>query len=317
MLKLSTPGAEIRRKVRENMRVKKNSPQKGEIVVYQPNNTMRLEARLQDENIWLPQQKIADLFGVKKSAISKHLKNIFSSGELKEVSTVSKMATVQIEGGREVTRLIEIYNLDAIIAVGYRVNSLKATQFRIWATQVLKTYLLKGYAFNSRLDQIEDRLDRKFASHDSRLVNLEEKVGYFVKTALPPKEKVLSEGRMLDAQFELTRIIKTARKRIVLVDNYIDERTLMLLGNRRAKVECIVYTMKPNSPKLAPALANYKRQYPAHPITLKGYKKSHDRFLIIDNTIWHIGASLKDAGAALFALMRMELDASIILSMLK
>lgn len=298
------------------MTLEKSDEQKNEIVVYQPDSTVRLEVRLQNDNIWLPQQKIADLFGVKKAAISKHLKNIFSSGELIEAATVSKKETVQIEGARRVTRTIELYNLDAIIAVGYRVNSLKATQFRIWATQVLKAYLLKGYAFNSRLNQLEDKVDRRFASHDKRIVDLEEKVDYFVKTNLPPKEKVLCEGRMLDAQFELTRIVKMARKRIVLVDNYIDERTLMLLGNRRAKVECTVYTRSPNSPKLAPALSNYARQYPALPIALKGYKKSHDRFLIIDNTVWHIGASLKDAGSALFALMRMELDPKIILSIL-
>ena len=124
------------------------------------------------------------------------------------------------------------------------------------------------------------------------------------------------EGKMLDAQAELTRIVKTAKKRIVLVDNYIDERTLMLLGNRRAKVECTVYTMRPNSPKLAPALANYAREYPTLPITIKNYKKSHDRFLIVDDTVWHIGASLKDAGSALFAMMKMELDSAVILGLL-
>lgn len=159
-------------------------------------------------------------------------------------------------------------------------------------------------------------MDRRLASHDRRIVELEEKVDYFVQTTLPPKEKVLCDGQMLDAQFELTRIVKTARHRIVLIDNYIDERTLLLLGNRRVKVDCTVYTLKPNSPKLAPALANYAKQYPSLPITVKGYQKSHDRFLIIDNTVWHIGASLKDAGSALFALMKMELDPSVILALL-
>lgn len=159
-------------------------------------------------------------------------------------------------------------------------------------------------------------MDRRLASHDRRLVELENKVDYFVQTSLPPKEKVLCDGRMLDAQFELTRIVKTACKRIVLIDNYIDERTLMLLGNRRAKVDCTVYTMKPNSPKLKPALDNYAKQYPMLPITIKGYKKSHDRFLIVDNVVWHIGASLKDAGSALFALMKMELAPSVILGLL-
>ena len=293
---------------------------KNEIVVYQPSETLRLEVRLQDESIWLPQQKIADLFGVKKAAISKHLKNIFATGELHEELVVSKMETTTRHGaidGKVQHHLINFYNLDVIIAVGYRVNSLQATKFRIWATQVLKRYILNGVAVDDRrYSALSGEMDRRLASHDRRIVELEEKVDYFVQTTLPPKEKVLRDGQMLDAQFELTRIVKTARQRIVLIDNYIDERTLMLLGNRRAKVDCTVYTLKPNSPKLAPALDNYSKQYPSLPITVKGYQKSHDRFLIIDNTVWHIGASLKDAGSALFALMKMELDPSVILALL-
>lgn len=294
--------------------------QKNEIVVYQPSETLRLEVRLQDESIWLPQQKIADLFGVKKAAISKHLKNIFATGELHEELVVSKMETTTRHGaidGKVQHHLINFYNLDVIIAVGYRVNSLQATKFRIWATQVLKRYILNGVAVDDRRYlALSGEMDRRLASHDRRIVELEEKVDYFVQTTLPLKEKVLCDGQMLDAQFELTRIVKTARHRIVLIDNYIDERTLLLLGNRRVKVDCTVYTLKPNSPKLAPALANYAKQYPFLPITVKGYQKSHDRFLIIDNTVWHIGASLKDAGSALFALMKMELDPSVILALL-
>lgn len=294
--------------------------QKNEIVVYQPNETLRLEVRLQDESIWLPQQKIADLFGVKKAAISKHLKNIFATGELHEELVVSKMETTTRHGaigGKVQHHLINFYNLDVIIAVGYRVNSLQATKFRIWATQVLKRYILNGVAVDDRRYlALSGEMDRRLASHDRRIVELEEKVDYFVQTTLPLKEKVLCDGQMLDAQFELTRIVKTARHRIVLIDNYIDERTLLLLGNRRVKVDCTVYTLKPNSPKLAPALANYAKQYPFLPITVKGYQKSHDRFLIIDNTVWHIGASLKDAGSALFALMKIELDPSVILALL-
>ena len=292
---------------------------KNEIVVYQPDDTMRMEVSLRDQTIWLTQQKIGDLFGVGKAAISKHLKNIFDTGELREELVVSKMETTTAHGaisGKTQTHLVKFFNLDAIIAIGYRVNSFKATQFRIWATGVLKEYMMHGVVVHPHIRQLAGEMDRRLASHDRRIVELEEKVDYFVKSSLPPKEKVLCDGQMLDAQFELTRIIKTAKKRIVLIDNYIDERTLMLLGNRRAKVECTVYTLKPNSPRLAPALANYAREYPSLPIAIKGYKKSHDRFLIIDNTVWHIGASLKDAGSALFALMKMELDASVILGLL-
>lgn len=293
---------------------------KSEIVVYQPDKTIRLEVNVSDETIWLTQQKIGELFSVGKAAISKHLKNIFETGELSEELVVSKMETTTQHGaikGKVQHHHVNFYNLDAIIAIGYRVNSIRATQFRIWATQVLKRYILNGVAVSDRrYAALAGEMDRRLSSHDRRIVELEEKVDYFVQSSLPPKEKVLCDGQMLDAQFELTRIVKTAKRRIVLVDNYIDERTLMLLGNRRDKVDCTVYTMRPNSPKLTPALANYAREYPALPITVKGYKKSHDRFLIIDNTVWHIGASLKDAGSALFALMKMELDPAVILALL-
>ena len=163
---------------------------------------------------------------------------------------------------------------------------------------------------------MEDRIDRRLSKHDADIIELRKDVDFFISSSIPPKEKVFVEGKMLDAQAELTRIVKTARSRIVLVDNYIDERTLMLLGNRRAGVPCTVYTLRPNSPKLAPALANYAKEYPALPIAVKGYEKSHDRFLIVDNTVWHIGASLKDAGSALFAMMRMELAPAVILGLL-
>ena len=278
-----------------------------------------MEVSVRDQTIWLTQQKIGELFGVGKSAISKHLKNIFETGELREELVVSKMETTTLHGavaGKTQTHLVKYFNLDAIIAIGYRVNSFKATQFRMWAISVLKEYMVHGVVVHPQIRQLAGEFDRRFAAHDRRLVELEEKVDYFVQSSLPPKEKVLSDGKMLDAQFELTRIIKMAKKRIVLIDNYIDERTLMLLGNRRAKIECTVYTLRPNSPKLTPALANYAREYPSLPITIKGYKKSHDRFLIIDNTVWHIGASLKDAGSALFALMKMELAPSVILNLL-
>ena len=290
---------------------------KNEIVVYQPDSTTRMEVRVQDESVWLTQAKLGELFGVDRSVINKHIKNVYKTGELEAVSTCAKIAQVQNEGGRMINRTIPYYNLDVIIAVGYRVNSMQATRFRQWATKVLKQYMRYGVAVNEcRYESLADEVDRRLAKHDKEIIELRKDVDYFIRSSLPPKEKVLSEGKMLDAQFELTRIIKTAKKRIVLIDNYIDERTLMLLGNRRAKVECTVYTLKPNSPRLAPALANYAREYPSLPIAIKGYKKSHDRFLVIDNTVWHIGASLKDAGAALFALMKMELDSSVILNLL-
>ena len=291
--------------------------QKNEIVVYQPNETLRLEVRVDGESVWLNHMQLCELFGVVKSNISYHLKSIFESGELERDRTVQKIRTVQIEGDREVSRTADYFNLEVIISLGFRINSRLGIQFRRWANEILKRYMTNGIAVvNPQIVALAGEMDRRLSAHDRRIVDLESKVDYFISSSLPPKEKVFVEGKMLDAQAELTRIVKTAKKRIVLIDNYIDERTLMLLGNRRAKVACTVYTMRPNSPKLAPALANYAREYPTLPIAVKGYKKSHDRFLIVDSTVWHIGASLKDAGSALFAMMKMELDPAVILGLL-
>ena len=289
---------------------------KNEIVVYQPNETMRLEVLVENETVWLTQSQLCELFGVVKSNVSYHLKNIFSTGELSRSATVQEIRTVQNEGGRQVVRMVDVYNLDAIISLGFRINSKRGIEFRQWATAVIKSHMLQGVSVNQRMIAMEDRIDRRLSKHDADIIELRKDVDFFISSSLPPKEKVFVEGKMLDAQLELTRIVKTAKRRIVLIDNYIDERTLMLLGSRRTKVVCMVYTLRPNSPKLAPALANYAKEYPTLPITVKGYKKSHDRFLIVDNTVWHIGASLKDAGSALFAMMKMELAPTVILGLL-
>lgn len=246
-----------------------------------------------------------------------HLKNIFSDGELDESSTAEDFSVVRQEGSRYVSRSVKMYNLEGIISVGFRVNSKLGIQFRRWANKIIQQHWLRaGGAVDNRLACFEDRVDRRVAAHDSQLMELRKDVDYFIRSSLPPKEKVFVDGQMLDAQIELTRIVKTAKKRIVLIDNYIDERTLMLLGSRGVNVSAMVYTMKPNSPRLAPALENYAKEFPDKPIALKGFAKAHDRFLIIDDTVWHVGASLKDAGSSLFALMKMELSASVILDLL-
>ena len=292
------------------------SQTKNEIVVYQPNDTLRLDVRLEKDTVWLSQKQMAELFGCSTDNVGLHLKNIYSDGELEESSTAEDFSVVRKEGSRMVSRRVRLYDLEAIISVGFRVNSRLGIQFRRWANVVIQHHMLQGVSVNQRMIAMEDRIDRRLSKHDADIIELRKDVDFFISSSLPPKEKVFVEGKMLDAQVELTRIVKTAKRRIVLVDNYIDERTLMLLGNRRAKVSCTVYTLRPNSPKLAPALANYAKEYPTLPITVKGYKKSHDRFLIVDNTVWHIGASLKDAGSALFAMMKMGLDPAVVLSFL-
>ena len=201
--------------------------QKNEIVVYQPDETIRLAVRLENETVWLTQLKIAELFGVQKAAISKHLRNIFTSGELVREATVSKMETVQVEGSRTVVRTQEFFNLDVIIAVGYRVNSRRATQFRIWATTVLKEYLLRGYSVNTRLNQIEDALHRKIAVHENRIVTLEQKVDFFVQTQIPPIQGVFYDGQLWDARALVLQLVASAKRSLILIDNWAAPESLL------------------------------------------------------------------------------------------
>ena len=284
-------------------------PLKNEIVVYQPNETLRLEVQLRDESIWLPQQKIADLFGVQKAAISKHLKNIYASGELQSAATVSKMETVQVEGRRRVVRNVDVYNLDAIIAVGYRVNSKLATQFRIWATGVIKAYLLNGYAFNARMNQLEDKVDRRFAKHDQDIVELKEKVDFFVQTSLPPVQGVFFNGQVFDAHAFAAKHILNARKSILLIDSWVDLATLELLSKKNKGVSVEIVT-SPRGNKLKSGDINtFNTQYGG--LTVRTSKNFHDRFLIVDNKqLFLFGASLKDLGRKCFAFT--ELNASAI-----
>jgi hypothetical protein len=217
---------------------------KNAIVVYQPNATIRLETLYSNESIWLTQLKIAELFGVQKAAVSKHLKNIFATGELDRAATVSKMETVRPEGTRTVARVQEFFNLDAIIAVGYRVNSLRATQFRIWATGVLRDYLLRGYAFNQRLAHLEDKVDRRLADHDRKIAGLEDKVDFFVQTSLPPVRGVFYDGQVFDAKAFAARHVWSARKSILLIDNWVDVATLELLSKKAKGVSVEIVTSR-------------------------------------------------------------------------
>lgn len=271
-----------------------------EIVLYQPNETMKLEVRLENETVWLTQQQIADLFGTKRPAITKHLSNIFKSGELEEESTCSILEHMAADGSR--TYSTKYYNLDVILSVGYRVNSVNATMFRRWANQVLKEYLLRGYSVNQRLMQIEDRIDRRLSEHDRHLLMLDEKVDFFVRTSLPPKEGILFQGQIFDAHVIISKLVESANTRIVLIDNYVDATVLTQLDKRKPGVKATIYTQE-IKPILRQDLRRHNQQYPE--ITIRVYHGVHDRFLIIDETVYHIGASLKDLGKKLFAFSEM------------
>ena len=272
-----------------------------EIVLYQPNETMKLEVLLENETVWLTQQQIADLFGTKRPAITKHLSNIFKSGELEEESTCSILEHMAADGSR--TYSTKYYNLDVILSVGYRVNSINATMFRRWANQVLKEYLLRGYSVNQRLIEISDRLDRRLLEQDGKIAAIRRDVDFFVRTSLPPKEGIFFDGQIFDAYAFVARLIRKAQHRIVVIDSYVDDSVLVQLSKRKTGVTVDIYDGR-ISDQLRQDVERHNRQYPG--VTLHAYNKAHDRFLITDEEVYHIGHSLKDLGKKLFAFSRMD-----------
>jgi hypothetical protein len=271
-----------------------------EIILYQPNETMKLEVRLENETVWLTQQQIADLFGTKRPAITKHLSNIFKSGELDENSVRSILEHTAADG--KIYRT-QFYNLDAILSVGYRINSRNATLFRQWANKVLKDYLLKGYAVNQRLIELSDRLDRRLSEQDGKIAEICKDIDFFVRTSLPPREGIFFNGQIFDAYVFVAGLIRRAKHRIVVIDSYVDDSVLVQLSKRNPDVTVDIYDGK-ISDQLRQDVERHNRQYPG--VTLHAYNKAHDRFLIIDEDVYHIGHSLKDLGKKLFAFSKMD-----------
>ena len=275
--------------------------EQGEIILYQPDEAVKLEVRLEDETVWLTQEQIADLFGTKRPAITKHLNNIYKSGELDIDSTCSILEHMGNDGKQRYTT--KYYNLDAILSIGYRVNSKNATLFRKWANSVLKDYLLKGYSINKRLSELE----RTVAQHT-------EKIDFFVRTALPPVEGIFYNGQIFDAYKFATDLVKSARRSIVLIDNYVDETVLLMLSKRSVGVSATIYPQRITQ-QLQLDLDRHNSQYP--PIDIRTYRDSHDRFLIVDETdVYHIGASLKDLGKKMFAFSKLDIPAVVITDLL-
>ena len=278
--------------------------QENEIIVYQPDESLKLDVRVEDETVWLTQVQMAELFDATRQNVSLHISNIYKEGELQKEATIKESLIVQKEGGRNVKRKQTYYNLDVIISVGYRVKSIRGTQFRQWALRILKEYLLRGYSINQRLMNLEERIDRRFSLQDQQIGKLREDVDFFVKTSLPPKESVLYKGQIFDAYAAISDIIRSAQTRIILIDNYIDDTVLMQLEKRNPGVDALIYTPS-ISRMLRQDIDRHNQQYA--PISVQTYTKAHDRFLIIDDTVYHIGASLKDLGKKLFAFSKMEL----------
>ena len=275
---------------------------KNEIILYQPDETVKLEVRMEDDTVWLTQQQMADLFETTPQNITTHIRNLYNEGELDINPTCKDSLQVRMEGNRKIKRVQKYYNLDVIISVGYRVKSLRGTQFRQWANRVLKEYLLKGYSANQRIERLEHRM-----------TEAEDKIDFFVRTALPPVEGIFYDGNMLEPFAFVNKLIRSARERIVLIDNYVDETVLLRLAEREENVQAKIYTQR-TSPSFNVALAQHNNQYA--PIDLSIFTQSHDRFLIIDQEVYHIGASIKDLGKKWFAFCKMELQADEIMERL-
>ena len=261
---------------------------KGEIVMYQPDETIRLEVRVENETVWLNRQQIAALFSRDIKTIGKHINNALHE-ELDGESVGAKFATTAADGK---TYQVEYYNLDMIMSVGYRVKSKRGIKFRRWSNKVLKQYLLKGYAVNQRIEQLE-----------RRVTLTEEKIDFFVHKSLPPVEGIFYDGQIFDAYAQIVSLIKQAKHSIVLIDNYINVDTLTMLSNRDTNVSATIYTRQLSQQQQLD-VQRHNQQYP--PITINTCLHNHDRFLIVDDVVYLFGASLKDAGKKLFAYIRMQ-----------
>ena len=269
----------------------------GEIVVYQPDEITRLEVMVENETVWLTQSQLSALFQKDQSVIARHIKNVFAEGELDENSNMQILHNTLSK-----YKPVRIYSLDVIISVGYRVKSLRGTQFRRWANSILKEFLIKGHIENHRFAIIEKRL----LQHEQILKDHEKKIDFFVRTSLPPVEGIFYDGQIFDAYVFATDLIRSARTKIVLIDNYIDESVLLMLSKRGQGVTAEIRTGKIPQPLLLD-LQKHNSQY--EPVTLSQTHNIHDRFMIIDDTVYHIGASLKDLGKKLFAFSKMKMGA--------
>jgi hypothetical protein len=273
---------------------------KNEIIFYRPNETAEyIEVRVENETVWLNRNQIALLFGRDVKTIGKHINNALKE-ELDGIPTVAKFATVHFEGKRKVTRNIEHYNLDVILSVGYRVKSKQGTLFRIWANRILKEHLLQGYTINERINLLEQNLTRDL----NHLTNRIDQIELSISTNELPTQGVFFDGQIYDAYELVSKIIRSAKKEIILIDNYIDETVLTHLSKRAENVDAVIYT-KSISKLLRLDLEKHNSQYP--PIQIRELRESHDRFLMIDRKeLYHIGASLKDLGKKWFAFSKLD-----------
>ena len=280
--------------------------QQGEIILYQPDETVRLEVRLEDDTVWLTQAQMAELFGRDRTVIGKHISNCFREKELDAEVVCAKFAHTTMHGameGKVQVHDVVYYNLDVIISVGYRVKSVKGTRFRQWATSVLKRYILQGAAINTQIHFIKEDIDNHLIRHDHQIQALQQKVDFFVRTSLPPVEGIFYDGQIFDAYRFVNDLIRKAQRSVVLIDNYIDDTVLIQLDKRADGVTATIYTQHVGQ-QLQLDIDRHNAQY--RPIHVENFNRAHDRFLLIDDEVYHIGASLKDLGRKWFAFTLMH-----------
>lgn len=291
--------------------MKNQNLDQNQIILYSPNESISLEVRLENETVWLNRQQIAQLFGRDIKTIGKHINNALRE-ELSNCSVVANFATTATDGK---TYNVEYYNIEVITSVGYRVKSKQGVQFRQWANKVLKDYLLRGYAVNQRIDSLENKIDNKLYEHEQKIEHLTEQVDFFVRTSLPPIEGVFHNNQVFDAHILMSDLVKQAKVRIIVIDNYVDDSVLTLLTKRKKGVTAEIYTYK-KSEQFTLDLDKHNIQYP--PVTVYVNKTCHDRFMIVDNKVYHIGASIKDLGQKLCAVTLLNsITAEDILNKLK
>ncbi|MBO7054381.1 MAG: virulence RhuM family protein [Bacteroidales bacterium] len=289
-----------------------DSSPKSEIILYQPNETVSLEVRMESETVWLSQAQMAELFGKDQSVIARHISNVFKEGEQEKESNMQILHNTLSK-----YKPTTLYSLDVIISVGYRVKSQRGVLFRKWANSVLKEYLLRGYAVNHRFERIEQNMQEHFQKYDDILQEHQNKIDFFVRTALPPVEGLMHEGQIFDARVCVENLIKQAKREVIMIDGYVDAATFEILDVRQKGVSATIYTER-----IGESLLRIKdlhdSQYPDKTIELEKYAENfHDRFLIIDDVVYHFGASFKDLGNRLFAFNKMGLGKNLILSAVK
>lgn len=293
-----------------------------QIVLYQPDESISLQVKIEEDTVWLTQAQMVELFGSSKANISEHITNIYQQGELMQSATVRKFRTVRKEGNRTVTRNMDYYNLDMIISVGFRVNSHQGIRFRQWANNVLKEYLLRGYAVHQQMLQMEQRIDSKLMLQHDEMQRIkdtqakqQQQLDFFIQTSTPPAEMVFFEGDFYTACVALENLVRSANHRVVIIDGYVSARTLDILNVCKDGVKMLIYTGGVGR-GMQRLMNEHDHLFPDFHVDIRKWRKeSHDRWLIVDDRLYHCGHSLDaNGGHKISAITLMGTAPEVILS---